>query len=318
MPRDVAPILAVGAPPSYLARLREHGWPAIGIEADMPVPPEARDAQILLYWSKERARAAHYVAALPSLRWMHVPWIGIERLLFPRVLSGEVALTNSPGVAAVPVAEYAIGAMLAISKNLITHWSRQQESHWGPELATRELATASLLVVGYGHIGREIGRRARALGMRVQGIASTCRQEDGVRVDDPSALDRCLREADYVVAAAPSTPQTRRMFDGPRLARMRRDAWLVNVGRGDAIDETALLDAVRHGTIAGAWLDVVSEEPLRADSALWRQPGIVITPHVSSWTKQRFDRSFNLFLQNLDARARGEPLRHVVVPAVPA
>lgn len=318
MPRDTAPILAVGAPADYLTRLRTQGWAAVGIEPDTPVPREACSAQILLYWAKERAPAAHYVAALPALQWMHVPWIGVERLLFPRVLSGEVALTNSPGVAAVPVAEYAIGAMLAISKNLVTHWSSQQRALWGQESPTRELAAARLLVVGYGHIGREIGRRAHAFGMRVHGIASTARHEDGVCVDAPSALDRCLPDADYVVAAAPSTPRTRHMFDADRLARMRPDAWLVNVGRGDAIDETALLAAVRRGTIAGAWLDVVNEEPLRANSALWRQPGIVITPHVSSWTRQRFERSFDLFLQNLEARARGEPLRHVVLPVVTA
>lgn len=313
---DPAPILAVAAQASHLERLRERGWPVIGIATGAPVPATARGAQILLYWAKERAPAARYVAELPALQWMHVPWVGIERLLFPRVVSGEVTLTHSPGVASIPVAEYAIGALLAISKNLPAHWHGQQRGHWRQDEPSRELNAARLLIVGYGHIGREIGRRATALGMRVRGIASTERVDGVVPVHGPEALERWLPESDYVVCATPSRPDTRRMFDAARLARMRPEAWLVNVGRGDAIDEAALLAAVRSRAIAGAWLDVVTEEPLPADSPLWHQPGVVITPHVSSWTPQRFERSFALFVRNLEARARGEPLRHAVVPGV--
>lgn len=309
------PILAVGIPDRYLDRLRAQRCNVIAVDAGAKVPDDARSAEILLYWSKEREHAERYVSGMPALRWMHVPWIGVERLMFPRIRQGEVTLTNSAGSASIPVAEYALGALLAISKNLCLHWTNQQKRRWLQDAPTEELGSKRLLIVGYGGIGRELGKRAVALGMAVTAVASTARREGEVEVHSPDLLEGLLPQVDYVVLALPSTERTRRLFDRDRLRLMRRNAWLLNVGRGDAIDERALVEAVREGLIRGAWLDVVADEPLGSGSPLWDQPGILITPHVSSWTQERFDRSFEIFMRNLAADARGEPLSNVVVPA---
>lgn len=308
------PILAVGIPDRYLDRLRAQRRNVIAVDAVANLPDDARSAQILLYWDKDRAHAERIVAGLPALRWMHVPWIGVERLMFGRIRRGDVTLTNSAGSASIPVAEYALGALLAISKNLCLHWASQQKRSWRQDAPTEELGSKRLLIVGYGGIGRALGRRASALGMSVQAVASAARREDDIDVHAPDDLDGLLPKADFVVLALPSTERTRRLFGPDRLRRMAPTAWLLNVGRGDAIDEAALLQAVREGVIRGAWLDVVADEPLGPDSPLWNEPGILITPHVSSWTQERFDRSFEIFMRNLAADARGEPLTNVVAP----
>lgn len=313
---QIPSILAVGAPEAYLQRLAARGYAVCS--ADDKCSPTTCREDVLLYWQSDREAARPLVEGMPSLKWVHVPWVGVESLLFPRICSGEVMLTNSPGVAAIPVAEYVMGALLVIAKSFRQHFDDQRARHWPSATAfSRELADRRLLVVGYGDIGSRVGRYAQALGMQVDGVARAPRHAGDVAVHGMEQLDALLAQADFVVLAVPSTLHTRPLMTSARLARLRRDAWLINIGRGDCIDEAALLKAVRLGAIGGAWLDVVGEEPLRTDSPLWKERSIVITPHASSWTQERFDRSFELFEQNLEQMAAGRPLSHLVVPSLP-
>lgn len=306
-------VLAVGAPPAYVQRLVERGYVVNVSESGTGLRADAHHEEVLLYWQGDRKAARPYIEGMPSLRWVHVPWIGIEGLLFPRIRSGEVILTNSPNVASAPVAEYVIGALLSIAKLLPMHHRNQQHRAWPREKRfSAEVAGKRLLIVGYGDIGARVGRYAQALGMQVDAIGREARQAGEVSVQHISQLDASLADADYVLLAVPSTPQTRPLMTADRLSRLQPHAWLLNVGRGDAIDEGALLNSVRSGNIGGAWLDVVCEEPLRPDSPLWEEPSIVITPHASSWTRERFDRSFELFLRNLELSTSGRPLQHVI------
>lgn len=307
-------VLAVGAPPEYVSRLVAAGCLVQSVEADSGLAPFAHEADVLLYWDNDRNAARTYIEGMRGLDWVHVPWIGVERLMFPRIREGKVTLTNSAGVAATPVAEYVLGAMLAISKSLATHLENQRSRFWANRPATHELAGRTLLIVGYGDIGSRVGDYARALGVRVEGVATSPRTDGDVVVHGPDGLDDALARADFVLLSLPSTAATRPLMTAERLARMKSGAWLINVGRGDCIDEAALVDCLRKGAMGGAWLDVVSVEPLPADSPLWAELSIVITPHASSWTRERFDRSFDIFLENLEARRAGRPLRNVVVP----
>lgn len=307
-------ILAIGAPQEYVRRLSERGYAVTITEAKDSESPITHREDVLLYWQSDRNAARPYIEGMPFLKWVHVPWIGVESLMFPRVLSGEVALTNSPNVASIPVAEYVIGALLSIAKSLRTHHYNQQLRSWPKTPFSSEIAGKRLLIVGYGDIGSRVGRYAKALGMEIDAVGRKSRKFGDLSVRSIEELDSALIAADYILLAVPSTPATRPLMTAERLARMRTGAWLVNVGRGDAIDEAALLSSVRANAIGGAWLDVVNDEPLRRDSPLWNEPSIVITPHASSWTCERFDRSFEMFLHNLEQSDSGRPLQHLVLP----
>jgi phosphoglycerate dehydrogenase-like enzyme len=176
------------------------------------------------------------------------------------------------------------------------------------------LAGRKLLVVGAGSIGRTIARLARCAGMEVDAIARTARSsdEDFGRVFPSEDLDEALPEADYVVVAAPLTAQTRGMFGAAQFERMKTGARFMNVGRGPIVDEPALIEALRDGRIAGAALDVFSEEPLPEDSPLWEMPQVVVSPHMSGDFVGWLEALGGLFVENFQRWERGDELLNVV------
>jgi phosphoglycerate dehydrogenase-like enzyme len=242
-------------------------------------------------------------------------------------------VTNARGVFSRPIAEYVLMMILAVSRRLPQLLELQRERTWQP-LEGAELRDVTVGIVGLGSIGRAVGALATAFGCRVVAIR---RRPDGEgsgsggeagdadersfgeamleRVGGPETLPELLGESDFIVLAAPLTPETEEMINAETLAMVKPGAWLINVARGRLIDERALLRALRDGPLGGAVLDTFRDEPLPSMSSFYDLPNVIVTPHTA-WSSGRvLDRSIELFCDNLRRFAKGDPLLNVVDPA---
>jgi phosphoglycerate dehydrogenase-like enzyme len=266
----------------------------------------------------------------PGLRWVHSATAGVERVLTPSSRARDLTITNARGVFSRPIAEYVMLMILAVSRRLPSLLELQAERTWQP-LESRELRDVTVGIVGLGSIGRAVGALATAFGCRV--MATRRRPEAGANAADgagdepylgsvmldrvlaPEQLPELLAESDFVVLAAPLTEDTQGLIGEEAIARMKPGAWVINVARGELVDERALGRAVRDGRLGGAVLDTFREEPLPPTSPLYDLPNVILTPHTS-WSSTRvLDRSVDLFCDNLRRYAAGAPLLNVVDPA---
>lgn len=265
----------------------------------LPADPEARLADA----SAARADVAYFSSDVfpqfgkaffsatrkaPVLKWLHVFNAGVDHPVFTSILERGVRLTTSSGTAAAPIAQTAIAGMLYLS---------------------RRVAGQTLLVYGFGKIGSEIARLARLLGMRVLGVRRNPQpHQHADEMHAPDQLHALLARSDWLALACPLTPETRRVIDAAALAAMPPSARVLNISRGEVIDEPALIDALAGGHLGGAYLDVFMQEPLPAASPLWDMPNVLVTAHDAS-TSDAFDARINaLFLDNLVRWQRNEPL----------
>ncbi|UGY91578.1 D-2-hydroxyacid dehydrogenase [Streptomyces gobiensis] len=271
------------------------------------------EADVLLVWNfTSDAVKKAWPGDGPRPRWVHTASAGVDRLL-PELADSDVVITNARGVFDQPIAEYVAGLVVAMAKDFRGSWELQRQRRWRHR-ETMRLGGTRAVIVGSGPIGRAIGRTLMALGVGVELVGR--RQRDG----DPefglvwpsSALNELLAEADWVVCAAPLTEATTGMFDAGAFARMRPEAHFINVGRGQHVVQSDLVDALLRHRIKGAALDVFADEPLPADSTLWDVPGLLISPHMSGDTIGWRDDLARQFLDNFDRWAAGEPLRNVV------
>ncbi|MFO7958780.1 MAG: D-2-hydroxyacid dehydrogenase [Candidatus Brocadiia bacterium] len=259
---------------------------------------------------------AELLAAASALRWVQFRSAGVGRRLLPELEGADILITNASGVYGVPMAEHALALMFAFSRGLNVlaraegGW-RESRKKVGSSL--RELNGATLGILGYGGVGRATAQRGAALGMRV--LAVRRRPEPDEFADEvwgTDRLDDMLREADYLLVSCALTDETRGIIGARELELMKPTAVVVNVARGAVIDEEALTEALRHGAIAGAGLDVAEEEPLPDDSPLWRMKNVIITPHCSGASPKTHERLMGLIAENLGRYAAGEPLLNVV------
>jgi phosphoglycerate dehydrogenase-like enzyme len=267
----------------------------------------------------------------PRLRWVQGHFAGVEHLLDHPLLK-SVVLTTASGIHAPAMAEYVLLMMLAFAHRLPRMLHYQQRAEWPKGrwnlFVPRELRGAMVGVVGYGSVGREVARLARAFGMRVLAAKRDVqrRADEGWRLPEvgdpeagsverlyaPHALGEMLGECDFVVLTVPLTPDTRHLIGAQELQRMKREAVLINVARGGVVDEAALIEALQNGVIGGVALDVYAEEPLPAASPLWTLPNVILSPHVSGFTPRYDERAMALFAENLRRYVAGEPLINVV------
>ncbi len=305
-------------PPSGVERLRrdfpglEFVSPADEREADSLLP----GAEVVFGWA---VTAANFASA-SRLRWIQITAAGVGSQLFPALVQSDVLLTNGRGLHATAMAEHTLGVLLAFARKLHLARDAQNRSRWTQhELWTEDpafgqLEGATLGLVGLGSVGSGIASRARALGLEV--IAVRRRPSaDPAPADQQWGVERLpdlVARADFLVLAAPLTAETRGLMDRATIARMKRSAVLVNLGRGSLVDEAALIDALREGRIAGAALDVFRDEPLPASSPLWSMPQVIVTPHVSGLGPRYWERAVDLFAHNLRAYLAGEPLANLV------
>ena len=246
--------------------------------------------------------------AAAKLKWIHSTTAGIAQLTYPELRASGVLVTNSSGVFSVPLAEHAMGMMLALARNFPEAVRHQDRAHWGqqdiwdqPQHLT-ELAGQVLLIVGFGSIGQALARRAKAFDMRVWGVSRSGEGNKTLaeRIVPVSELREVLPHADYVVIAAPETPETKQLIGAAELARMKPSARLVNVARGTLLDEAALVRALQEDRLRGAALDVMETEPLPVESPLWKAPRLFITPHISAISDRLWARQTELLVDLLE------------------
>jgi phosphoglycerate dehydrogenase-like enzyme len=257
-----------------------------------------------------------FLAHAPHLRWLHTMSAGVDRFLIPEVVARpDFTLTNNSGPYDVPIAEFVLATMLAAAKHLPDYQRAQAARTWERELRLVELRGATVLVVGIGSIGGEVARLAGAFGMRVIGVRrrSDLPTPEGVaRVVTPERLGEVVGEADHVVIAAPLTEATRGLVSREIIERMKPTAWLINIARGQIVDEVALREALEAKRIGGAAIDAWWTEPLPADSVWWSLPNVIVTPHVSNSSPKLQERTLGLFLENLRRWKARQPLLNVV------
>jgi phosphoglycerate dehydrogenase-like enzyme len=264
------------------------------------------------------------LAAAQHLRWIHSPAAGVGNMLFPAMIESPIALSNSRGNSAETIAEHVLAVTLALFRKLPLAVHSQSARTWAQDamLANpplRTIAGSTVLIVGLGSIGMATARRMAALDAKVTGVRrhpDRPRPEFVHRVAPPDRLLDLLPEADIVVVAAPQTSLTQHLIGRRELAAMRRESVLVNVSRGQLVDETALSDALAapadRRTVGAAALDVFEQEPLPEDSPLWGLPNVLITPHIAGFRPDHWTAITSLFVQNLRRFEHGLPLLNPV------
>ena len=245
-----------------------------------------------------------------QLKWVSTIYAGLDAFPLDRLREHGVALTNGVGINALAVAEYAVMGVLVAAKRYDDVVRAQDRHEWPRDAPGKvELFETRALIVGLGAIGKLIAERLEAFGVEVTGVTRSGR--DGTLT--PDQWQSRLGEFDWVVLAAPSTDETKTLVGAAELAAMKPTAWLINIARGDMIDESALLDALHGRRIAGAFLDPTYPEPLPADHPLWTAPNCLVTMHLSGRSQTKmFPRAAALFLRNLDAFLEGRPMENVV------
>jgi phosphoglycerate dehydrogenase-like enzyme len=274
------------------------------------------EADVVVGWAVTREN----FPSARRLRWIQITAAGVGSLLVPELVESDVVVTNGRGLHAVGMAEHTLGILFAFARKLHLARDAQQERRWAQEglfagsPPFTVVGGTTLGLVGYGAVGRAIAERATAVGVDVLVVRKHPDAESGpARVQwPPERLPELLERSDWVVLAAPLTPETRGRIDRTALSRMRAHAVLINLGRGGLVDEEALIEALAAGRIGGAALDVFAEEPLPESSPLWSMPQVIVTPHVSGFGPRYWERSIDLVRRNLRAYLAGAPLENLV------
>ena len=251
-----------------------------------------------------------------KLKWIHSTAAGVAQLMYSELRDSGIMVTNPSGIFSVPMAEHTMGLLLALARNFPDSVRGQDRARWAqqeiwdqPQHLT-ELNGKVLLIVGYGSIGREVAKRAKAFDMRVWGVTRSGRGEQAYveNIFAVSQLAEALPDADYVMICAPETAETKDLIGAAEIAKMKRGARLINVARGSLLDETALVQALERGALGGAALDVAQTEPLPAESPLWKAPNLFITPHTSGVSDRLWDRQTAILIDLLERWFAGQDL----------
>jgi phosphoglycerate dehydrogenase-like enzyme len=274
------------------------------------------------------------LAAARQLQWVQSPTASLEHYIFPELIAHPCILTNMRGLFSDVIADQVMGYVICFARNLHRYIRNQMQARWEPaggetervtfasgqgvvtgiDRAHIHLADATLGVVGLGSIGSEIARRALAFGMHVVAVdpMQTTAPAGVAALWPPEDLPRLLAASDFVVVAAPHTPQTEGLFRRPQFQAMKPTAYFINIGRGAIVRLTDLTESLRAGEIAGAALDVYETEPLPADHPLWRMENVILTPHVAGYSPRIAERHLAVLLDNIRRFRAGAPLRNTV------
>jgi phosphoglycerate dehydrogenase-like enzyme len=275
----------------------------------------ADDATVILNWSGPNGLLREVFAMCPRVRWVHSRAAGLDNVLFPELVESSVPLTNGSGVFSPPLGEFALGAILFFAKDF-RRMIRSQEAGVWDQFDMPEIAGQTVGILGYGDIGRAVAVRVRPMGMRVLAVKRHVHLYNADplvdRVYPPEQRLEMIARADYIVASAPLTPETRGMLGEPEFAAMKPEAVVINIGRGPVIDEGAMVRALSEGRIKGAALDVFDTEPLPAGHPLYKLPNVLLSAHCADHTPDWLERAMRFFLEQFERFRKGEPLVNVV------
>lgn len=276
----------------------------------------ARTAEIGWMDMFDKAKMGEAMRAGEKLKWLSTIYAGLDGFPLDLLAERGVRLTNGVGINAIPVAEYAVAGMLLLAKRLDEIVRAHDRAEWPQDApGKRELFEAKVLIIGYGAIGKRIAQMLSGFEAQVTAVRRT--PDPAGPTLAPDAWRSRLGDFDWVVLAAPATPETHHTIGADELAAMRSDALLCNIGRGSLIDQTALKDALDSGSIAGAFLDPTEPEPLPADDPLWQAKNCVISMHMSGRSQTRmFQRAADRFIENLDRYRNGEELIGLADPGL--
>jgi phosphoglycerate dehydrogenase-like enzyme len=303
---------------SYLKELDQLSSEARIVVSDDPakVAEAAPEADVILNGEFKDPKLFQNAFALATkVRWVHVLSAGVEHVLTPEIIASPVPLTNGRGVFRRPLAEWAISAMLHFQydhRRLI----RQQEAGVWEAFDIEELHGKTIGIVGYGEIGRAVAERAKPFGCRIVALRRKPENSSGDPLIDraygPAQINEMLAGCDFVVAAAPMTPETRGLVGAAQIAVLKPSAVVINIGRGPVIDEAALIAALTAKKIRGAGLDVFDVEPLPPGHAFYTLENVLLSPHSADHTPGWRESAFQFFLDNFARFRKGEPLENVV------
>lgn len=254
------------------------------------------------------------IDAAKALRWNHLWAAGADSDLPPQMLAAEkVRLTTSAGNGAIPLAEHALMLMLMLDRDAPRWMSAQRARAWD-RYPHQELSGQTVGIVGMGGAGRDLAKKCSAFHMRVLGLRKHPEAAvDGVdQMYSPRAIAKFAAQCDYLVVAAPLTERTRGMIDAKVVAAMKPSAAIINVSRGEIIDDVALRAAFESGHLARAGLDAHAVEPLPDDSPWWSQAGVIVTPHNGATTPNTLRRAVDIFVDNVERYVNGRELRNLV------
>jgi phosphoglycerate dehydrogenase-like enzyme len=296
------------------------------VEGETQFLEELPGAEVVVIWPRP-----FDLSLAPRLKWIQLISAGLDRFVGHPIMESDIIITTASGIHATPIAEYVLASMLTFSRRFRDMWRLQERREWPEDrweiLRGEELRGKTVGILGYGSIGREVGRLCKALGMRVLATDSAPDMEDrgyrppstgdpkGMLLDSlfpPSQFREMLKECDFFIVAVPLTPETEGMVGREELKAMKGSAYLVNISRGRVVDEEALIEALKEGWIGGAGLDVFAQEPLPEESELWGLDKVILSPHVSADTPHYQERFTELFCENLRRYLAGEELLNVV------
>lgn len=261
-----------------------------------------------------------YDALLRSedLKWLHVHSAGADRSVYMELMNRGVVLTTSSGANARAVAHSALAGILSLSRAFPALMRQQQRHQWRAlvnENGLADLNGQTAVIVGWGPIGQVIGKVLHALELEVVVVRrNQTPLSEGYPVVPVAQLETVLPDADWLILACPLTPQTHNLINHQMLSALKEGACVVNISRGEVIDEPALIQALKSGRVCGAYLDVFAQEPLPTDSELWDMPNVIATPHSAGHSSGMFARMAQMFVNNLGRYLRDEPLLQVANP----
>lgn len=254
-------------------------------------------------------RVAALLGHAPHLRWVQSTWAGVDQLTHPKQRRDYV-LTSAKGIFGALMTEYVLCYLLMHERQVLQRWESQRARYWD-QTAPGQLRGKTLSIVGLGDIGRAIARQLQALGVRVIGVNRSGQSAEPVDCClSMEQLSEAVSESDYVVSVLPETPQTLHLFNATLFASFKPGAYFINIGRGSAVDNQALLEVINAGRLSGAALDVFETEPLPAQSPLWITPGIQVTSHTAA--PSFVEPVADLFRRNLRRFISGQALHHTV------
>ena len=276
-------------------------------------------ADVLLAWGLPAERTAEAT----RLKWVQTISAGVDRVDHAALKERGILLTNSSGIHAINIAEHVLSMMFAFARRLPDHFESQSQANWNrsgtPAIAGSppvfELAGQTLFIVGKGHIGEALAKKAKGLDMKVVGAVrrpSRVRSSYADEVILQAELRSRIGEADHVAICMPLTNDTRGMFNPAMLSAMKDGSFLYNIGRGAIVDQPALYERLANGRLGGAGLDVTAPEPLPSDDPLWKLGNVIITPHVSGGSPNIWGRGVDLWIENIRRYSNGEPLLNLV------
>ena len=276
------------------------------------ITDDLKDADVIYGLGVETARTSK------SLKWLCVPWAGVDFMMKPGSFANkDCVLTNSSGAYGVSISEHIIAVSLMMMRKLTLNCVAQYEGKWEYPRPQKSLKDCMITVLGTGDIGTSFARRVKAFEPKaIVGVCRSGKSEDMVydRILRVAELDSVLPETELLVMSLPSTPETVNILSRERLELLPEGAYVVNVGRGSAIDEDALADSLDSGKLGGAALDVFRTEPLPEDSRLWKTKNLLITPHVAGnlTLEYTIDRNVEMFCEDLLNYANGKPMKYLV------